>query len=60
MGSRLPAVLGTGRLAGRIEQLELEERDAVRRGDWATARSKAEEKAALKEAQHRAVARRRR
>lgn len=58
MGSRLPAVLGTGLLAGRIERLELEERDAVRRGDWVTARSKAEKKAVLKEAQHRAVARR--
>lgn len=51
------AVPGTsgGSLASRIEQLEIEERDAVRRRDWSAARSIALERAALKEAQHRIV-----
>lgn len=44
---------------GRIGRLELEERDAVRRRDWAVARRAAEEKAALKEARQRTGAVRR-
>lgn len=47
-----------GPLVLRIEQLELEERDAIRRRDWSTARSIAQERVALKEAHHRAIARR--
>lgn len=35
----------------RIERLESEEREAVRRRDWATAARRVAEKAALKEAQ---------
>ncbi len=42
----------------RIEQLELEERDAIRRRDWSTVRGIAQERVALKEAHHRAIARR--
>ncbi len=49
---------GVGSLASRIEQLELGERDAIRRRDWSTARGIAQERAALKEAHHRALARR--
>lgn len=45
-------------LALRIERLELEERDAVRRRDWSAARSITLEKATLKEARHRTIARR--
>lgn len=45
-------------LTTRIEKLALEERDAVRRRDWPAARSAAEERATLQEAQHRAAARR--
>ncbi len=45
-------------LFSRIQQLELEERDAIRRRDWSTARSIAQERAALKEYHHRALARR--
>lgn len=48
----------TNALTTRIGKLALEERDAVRRRDWPAARSAAEEKAALQEAYHRAVARR--
>lgn len=48
----------TGPLVLRIEQLELEERDAIRRRDWSTARGIAQERVALKEAHHRANARR--
>ena len=49
---------GAGPLAVRIERLELEEQDAVRRRDWSTARGIAQERAALKEAHHRALAKR--
>ncbi len=54
MDGRL-AVPGTsaGALASRIERLEMEERDAVRRRDWSAATSIALERAALKEAHHR-------
>lgn len=45
-------------LVSRIEQLEFEERDAIRRRDWSTARGIAQERVALKEAHHRALARR--
>lgn len=45
-------------LVWRIEQLELEERDAIRRRNWSTARGIVQERAALKEAHHRALARR--
>jgi hypothetical protein len=55
---RPTAVSAVGPLASRIEQLELEERDAIRRRDWSTARGIAQERAALKEAHHRALARR--
>jgi hypothetical protein len=51
-------ILVSGSLTSRIEQLEIEERDAVRRRDWSTARGIAQERAALKEAYHRALARR--
>ncbi|MEW6635873.1 MAG: hypothetical protein AB1425_03570 [Actinomycetota bacterium] len=51
---------GDAVLASRIERLELEERDAIRRRDWSAARSIAIERVALKEACHRTVARRRR
>lgn len=47
-----------GPLVSRIEQLEIEERDAIRRRDWSTARGIAQERVALKEAHHRALARR--
>lgn len=40
-------------LAGRVEELAREERTAARRGDWIMARSKALERATLREAQHR-------
>lgn len=50
-----PAV---GSLDWRIEQLEIAERDAIRRRDWSTARGIAQERVALKEAHHRALARR--
>lgn len=43
-------------LAGRIGQLEAEERAAVMKGDWSAARSAAIEKAKLKEAQQRTAA----
>lgn len=52
------ATLVIGPLVSRIEQLELEERDAIRRRDWSTARGITQERAALKEAHHRALARR--
>ena len=45
-------------LTSRIEKLALEERDAVRRRDWSSARSAAEERVALQEARQRAAARR--
>lgn len=48
-----------GPLASRIEQLEIEEQDAVRRRDWSAARSAALERATLKEAHHRIAAQRR-
>lgn len=54
-GRRSAAVSAVRPLALRIEQLELEERDAVRRRDWSTARAIAQERAALKEAHHRAL-----
>lgn len=56
MDGRL-AVPGTseGPLASRIERLETEEWDAVRRRDWSAARSIALERVALKEAHHRTV-----
>jgi hypothetical protein len=57
-GSRVP-FSGDAVLASRIERLELEERDAVRRRDWFAAKSVAIERAALKEAHHRTVAKRR-
>lgn len=47
-----------GTLTSRIQQLALEERDAVRRRDWSAARSAAQERAALQEARQRAAARR--
>lgn len=43
-------------LAGRIGQLEAEERTAVTKSDWLAARSAVVEKVKLKEAQHRAAA----
>ncbi len=52
----LVVAAGVELLAGRIEQLEAEERAAVKKGDWPAARSAVVEKAALKEAQHRAAA----
>lgn len=55
-GRRIPSSIGP--LASRIEQLEIEERDAIRRRDWSTARGIAQERVALKEAHHRAIARR--
>lgn len=59
MGGKRPATgMGSGPLVLRIERLELEERDAVRRRDWSAARSIALERATLKEAHHRASARR--
>ena len=54
------AVPRAGLLADRIARLELEERAAVRRGDWAAATRLASERAALKEARHRSTARERR
>ncbi len=48
----------SGPLVSRIEQLEAEERDAIRRRDWSTARGIAQERVALKEAHHRTLARR--
>lgn len=51
-------ISAAGSLVSRIEQLELEERDAIRRRDWSTARGIAQERAALKEAHYRALARR--
>jgi len=51
-------ISAVGPLVSRIEQLEIEERDAIRRRDWSTARGIAQERAALKEAHHRALARR--
>ncbi len=48
--------VGVELLADRIEQLQVEERAAVMKGDWPAARSAAIEKAKLKEAQHRAAA----
>ncbi|BBL79463.1 hypothetical protein RxyAA322_13170 [Rubrobacter xylanophilus] len=48
----------TGTLTSRIEKLALEELDAVRRRDWSAAKSAAQERAALQEARHRAIARR--
>lgn len=42
-----------GYLERRVEDLSREERTAARRGDWTMARSKALERAALREAQHR-------
>jgi hypothetical protein len=54
---RLTAVLAVGLLVLRIEQLELEEQGAILRRDWSTARGIARERAILKEAHHRALAR---
>lgn len=48
-----------GPLERRIKELAREERAAVADGDWATATSKALERAALREALHRTGARRR-
>lgn len=47
-----------GFLGLRIGELAREERVAVLRGDWVTARSKALERARLREAHHRNVVRR--
>lgn len=56
------SVARRARLAGplerRIEELAREERAAVAGGDWTAATSKALERAALREAQHRTGARR--
>lgn len=54
-GRRSAAVSAVRPIALRIEQLELEERDAIRRRDWSTARVIAQERAALKEAHHRVL-----
>lgn len=50
-GAAAGALLGL--LVERIERLGVEERDAVRRGDWDSARRAAVEKAELKEARQR-------
>ena len=47
----------TSVLDSRIERLEMEERDAVRRRDWSAARSTLLEKTALKEARYKTAAR---
>lgn len=47
---------GVSFLAGRIRDLEAEERASVIRGDWLTASSAVIEKAKLKEIQHQAAA----
>lgn len=56
-----PAVPETsaGALASRVERLEMDERDAVRRRDWSAAKSIALERATLKQAHHRIGGRRR-
>lgn len=54
-GRSTVAETSLGPLASRIERLETEERDAVRRRDWSAARSIALERVALKEAHHRTV-----
>ncbi len=45
-------------LSRRIHDLTLQERDAVRRRDWSSARVTAEERVALQAARQRAAARR--
>lgn len=54
-GRATAAETSVGPLASRIERLETEERDAVRRRDWSAARSIALERVALKETHHRTV-----
>lgn len=61
MGASRPASAGpavTSVLDSRIERLEMEERDAVRRRDWSAARSIAVERTALKDVRQRTRARR--
>jgi hypothetical protein len=55
-GRRFRAVPMVDPLALRIEQLEFEEWDAIRRRDWSTARGIAQERVALKETHQRTVA----
>ncbi len=56
-GRRSTTEAGDTVLDLRIERLEKEERDAVRRRDWSAARSTLLEKTALKKARHKTSAR---
>ena len=56
-GRRSTTETGDTGLDSRIERLEMEERDAVRRRDWSAARSTLLEKTALKEARYKTAAR---
>lgn len=58
--SRPAPASSTTVLDTRIERLEMEERDAVRRRDWSAARSIAVKRTALKDVRQRTRARRER
>ena len=54
--SRLPRPSHEDPLSRKIEDLALQERDAVRRRDWSAARAAAEERVVLQTARQRAAA----